>query len=396
MENPVVYRGRYLLAEGEFYRVRGNPSRAMARYRQAGELFSREPDGLFEKAYLLEKSALVLETLGDIAGAEAARGQAIARYRQWGLKWKAGLFETPVVEGKRGAEEAGSRSVAQTSQSPKTVGEAPDGARSPEIPALLKIAEAYGAEAVHAAVLETACWKSKAYAMEGKIIRPATFPELPGKMLTFAVTTGRAIRATVEDAEEQFFDTAYFFSSKPKALVVIPGGRRTAVLIVNPRIDSEMDALERMAKPVFLWLDESAPESGESPAVKDREIQTLMGCCRRLREHMREEKRYKDPHLTLGRLAADLEIPRRTITDALNACMGQNFQSFINSYRIEAIREEIERPENADATLLSMAFAAGFNSKSAFNDAFRKFTGISPSTYRAACAGPDQKMRPQG
>jgi AraC-like DNA-binding protein len=110
----------------------------------------------------------------------------------------------------------------------------------------------------------------------------------------------------------------------------------------------------------------------------------LMENCRRLQTHLRGKRPYRDPKFGLRQLAADLDMPRRTITDALNSCLGQNVQTFINSYRIEEVKEKMSAPDNNDSTILELALAAGFNSKSAFNEAFRKQTGMTPSDYREA------------
>ncbi|HPX90415.1 MAG TPA: helix-turn-helix domain-containing protein, partial [Spirochaetota bacterium] len=51
-----------------------------------------------------------------------------------------------------------------------------------------------------------------------------------------------------------------------------------------------------------------------------------------------------------------------------------------NRYRVyEAI--EMMKQDN-DRSLLDIAFSAGFNSKSAFYEAFTKETGMSPAKYR--------------
>jgi AraC-like DNA-binding protein len=53
----------------------------------------------------------------------------------------------------------------------------------------------------------------------------------------------------------------------------------------------------------------------------------------------------------------------------------------VNSYRIEAFKELVAQPENKKLTLLGLAFECGFNSKSTFNDVFKKSTGKTPSQY---------------
>lgn len=39
-------------------------------------------------------------------------------------------------------------------------------------------------------------------------------------------------------------------------------------------------------------------------------------------------------------------------------------------------------PENREKTILEIAYAQGFNSKSTFNDVFRQNVGMTPSRFR--------------
>jgi AraC-like DNA-binding protein len=70
------------------------------------------------------------------------------------------------------------------------------------------------------------------------------------------------------------------------------------------------------------------------------------------------------------------------ITDAVNTCLGQNFHTFINSHRVEAVKTEMKHQKNHGKTILEICFDQGFNSKSAFNRSFKKHTGMTPSEYK--------------
>ena len=67
------------------------------------------------------------------------------------------------------------------------------------------------------------------------------------------------------------------------------------------------------------------------------------------------------------------------LSHVINASFNQNFRDFINSYRIE---ESKSRLVQDDMNILNIAYEVGFNSKSAFNTAFKKFTGMTPKEYR--------------
>ena len=59
-----------------------------------------------------------------------------------------------------------------------------------------------------------------------------------------------------------------------------------------------------------------------------------------------------------------------------------NFNQFLNKYRIEEAKKRLKDPEENQFVVLKIAYDVGFNSKSTFNTAFKKFTGMSPSQYR--------------
>ena len=93
-------------------------------------------------------------------------------------------------------------------------------------------------------------------------------------------------------------------------------------------------------------------------------------------------KPFLKPDLTIGALADQLGWPREEVTRAVRV-NDENFFDCINRYRVEEARRLIADPANADITLLSLAYDAGFGSKSTFNAAFRRRFGMSPSKFRA-------------
>lgn len=95
---------------------------------------------------------------------------------------------------------------------------------------------------------------------------------------------------------------------------------------------------------------------------------------------MTSEKPYLHADLSLKGLADSLAMTPRELSEVINTQSKMNFFEFINRYRVdEAKRILVEHPETR---VLDVAFTAGFNSKSAFNDAFKKQTDMSPSAFR--------------
>ena len=96
---------------------------------------------------------------------------------------------------------------------------------------------------------------------------------------------------------------------------------------------------------------------------------------------MEEERLYMDEELKLPKLAEELNVTSHQLSQILNEKLGKSFHQFINEHRIvEAKRMLVDEP---DRSVLSIAYAVGFNSKSSFHKAFLNSTGITPTKYRA-------------
>jgi AraC-like DNA-binding protein len=95
---------------------------------------------------------------------------------------------------------------------------------------------------------------------------------------------------------------------------------------------------------------------------------------------MEEERLYRNEELSLNDLADALSVTAHQLSELLNDHLDTNFNAFVNHYRVrEAMDLLLDEPSRP---VLSIAYATGFNSKSAFYDAFTRFTGTSPLNYR--------------
>jgi AraC-like DNA-binding protein len=102
----------------------------------------------------------------------------------------------------------------------------------------------------------------------------------------------------------------------------------------------------------------------------------------KLQELMLREKPYKDTQLTLPKLAKLSGASPNLLSQAINEKARQNFPDYINSYRVKEAQILLADSSYANQKIASIAFDAGFNTLSAFNLAFKKFTQSTPSEYR--------------
>ncbi|HYJ03767.1 MAG TPA: AraC family transcriptional regulator [Chthoniobacterales bacterium] len=99
-------------------------------------------------------------------------------------------------------------------------------------------------------------------------------------------------------------------------------------------------------------------------------------------EHVAEE-------LSLTQVAKAAETSANYLSEKFKEAVGINFVKYVARARYEKAAGLLR---DADLRVSEIAFAAGFQSLSQFNRVFKKFSGKSPTEYRAAARG-KQKRR---
>ncbi|MBA5630580.1 helix-turn-helix domain-containing protein [Moheibacter lacus] len=98
--------------------------------------------------------------------------------------------------------------------------------------------------------------------------------------------------------------------------------------------------------------------------------------------YIKIEKNYQNPDLSLELVADELGINKSYLSRIINNEIGKSFTDYVNEMRVEEAKIYLANPDFKNYTLLAIGLEAGFNSKSVFNAAFKKFTGMTPSEYR--------------
>ncbi len=92
-----------------------------------------------------------------------------------------------------------------------------------------------------------------------------------------------------------------------------------------------------------------------------------------------KENVFLDPDISLPSLAGMIGIHSYQLSQLINE-KGMNFYEFINRMRIDYAKDLILN-NNEILNIARVAFDSGYNSISAFNSAFKKFTGITPTDF---------------
>lgn len=102
----------------------------------------------------------------------------------------------------------------------------------------------------------------------------------------------------------------------------------------------------------------------------------------KLVEYMEDKKPYLNPSVTISDLSQVLCINTNCLSQIINETFNLHFYDFINSYRVRESQQYLKNFTENNMNILQIAYEVGFNSKSAFNRAFKKHTGQVPSEYK--------------
>ena len=128
------------------------------------------------------------------------------------------------------------------------------------------------------------------------------------------------------------------------------------------------------------------PLPGDTPKPKNSGTSTLddetaTSFLTRLHDFIDQKSPYLNPALSLRSLAEQIEIHPNQLSWLLNEKVGKNFNEFINQLRVEYFKKLAVDPANSHISLIGLAYESGFNSKTVFNTAFKKTTGMTPKEY---------------
>ena len=113
-------------------------------------------------------------------------------------------------------------------------------------------------------------------------------------------------------------------------------------------------------------------------ALSDEQKQNLKNS---IVNYMNSNKNYLNIDYSINTLAKDLDVSRSYISQVINELFNRNFSNFLNEYRIKEAKKILSASPNLKYTIESVAEMVGYKSKTAFNNAFKKHVGVTPSFY---------------
>ena len=94
------------------------------------------------------------------------------------------------------------------------------------------------------------------------------------------------------------------------------------------------------------------------------------------------EKIYRNPDVSLTSVSEVLNISATYLSQLVNKLENQSFTDSINRFRVSDAEEMLADSDFNGYTVVSLGLEAGFNSKSSFYLAFKKYCGMTPTEYR--------------
>lgn len=130
---------------------------------------------------------------------------------------------------------------------------------------------------------------------------------------------------------------------------------------------------------------EARPGEGESavrPAISRLGLSArqLGQLAEDLQEYFQRQRPFLDPDLDLQQVAVATGYSRNQISHLLNQVLGQSFYRYVNQARLQHLLDGLQATSDA-GRIDELAFAAGFNSLSAFYKCFRERLGMTPKAY---------------
>ncbi|MGB8194121.1 MAG: AraC family transcriptional regulator, partial [Chitinophagaceae bacterium] len=177
----------------------------------------------------------------------------------------------------------------------------------------------------------------------------------------------------------------YFFFGLIVYYIAINGYNINKVPLKSLRFDPQL-LLEYLNPPQRL-LEAPVTEDASFEVIGDvkqkdvAEDRLLNEWKQKIENLITKDKLYQQPELTLSDLAKKLGTNTSLLSRVINQSFSLNFNDYINHHRVEDVVEKMGDPAYSNQTLLSIAYDAGFNSKSTFNRAFLKFKNATPKDY---------------
>lgn len=135
-----------------------------------------------------------------------------------------------------------------------------------------------------------------------------------------------------------------------------------------------------MAERIELRKEIAIQEKNTNNSLKSRESEENKFLI--VKNYIKKNKRFLDPAFSLERLSSEMGISISKLSHLINQESGYNFSDYINLLRVEKAKKFLTKSDFSTYTIVAIGLECGFNSKSTFYTAFKKFTNVTPSEFK--------------
>ncbi|KXH82970.1 helix-turn-helix domain-containing protein [Chryseobacterium kwangjuense] len=118
-----------------------------------------------------------------------------------------------------------------------------------------------------------------------------------------------------------------------------------------------------------------------APEDQDADNEAMEKLFSKIEESMTENMLFKDVKFNLSSLSVALDVNSTYISKAIRYKGYPNFNSYLNTYRINYVKKLFTEIDFQKTTLMYVYTEAGFSNQSTFNRVFKQIEGITPSEY---------------
>lgn len=134
---------------------------------------------------------------------------------------------------------------------------------------------------------------------------------------------------------------------------------------------------------LFERFPDSILDGGQTRSAKNQnDTNCSMTKSHAIKKLMIENEYYLNHDLTIGAFAKEIKVSPRLISTCINKNFGQNFNDWVNGFRVERVRQLLEKDAGNKLSIEGIGLESGFKSRSALYSAFKNKLGCSPGQYR--------------
>ncbi len=116
-------------------------------------------------------------------------------------------------------------------------------------------------------------------------------------------------------------------------------------------------------------------------AHSDSFLKIYRSRCDQIEQYFNLHKIFLNPDFTITQLEKEIKIPARQISKAIKLVRNQNFNQFINEYRMNHLLNKIPLEVVMTTPFSTLAYQIGFNSVNNFYAHFKSYVGCTPKVY---------------